>query len=290
MQNVKLIKLERDFMFTDIFNQQRNVNKLERFISVYFNIDYDKVHNNLKLIPRKLSKDKLKEARKEVDLLLKLDNLLLKINIEINSSPTKSRLNRNTIYLCKISSSNYNSGDNSYSNIWSSRQINFDDKIYKGNKFINEYIFKEKDTNEVLTDIIQIDIINISMIEKLKYDDLDSREKMAYNFCKLMKTTDEDEFKEVGELIMDKEESIDLLNQVKDKSNDDEYVTLESDYTSEELYWNTQVDDARKEGISKGINQRNIEIAKNMLNKSIDVETISEITNLSVEQVKELNN
>ena len=82
---MELIKLQRNFMFNDIFNQERNVKKLERFVAVYFNIDYEKVHNNLKLVPRDLPKDKKNEAWKEVDLLLTLDNMLLKINIEINN-------------------------------------------------------------------------------------------------------------------------------------------------------------------------------------------------------------
>ena len=180
---MKLIKLSRDFMFTTIFNQERNVSKLERLISVYFDIDYELVHNNLKLIPRKLPKDKLKEACKEVDLVLELKNSLLRINFEINSDITPGKVKRNTMYICRISSVNYEVGDSTYKNIWSSRQINFNIKA-KGDKLINEYIFKEKEGNEVLTDVIQIDVINMAIIDELCYNDLTEKEKMVYNFCR----------------------------------------------------------------------------------------------------------
>ena len=162
--NDKLIKLERNFMFTDIFNQDYNVPKLENFVSIYFNFPYDKVHGNLTLLPRELSKDSKKEAWKEVDLLLKLDNELLKINIEINNQDTPSITNRNIIYIAKISSTNYEEGDSKYQKIWTSRQINFNIKDSKHKKFISEYVLKEKENHDVLSEIMQIDIINMAII------------------------------------------------------------------------------------------------------------------------------
>ena len=67
-------------MFTYIFNQQKNTPKLEKFISVILDIPYEEVHNNLKVMPRKLNKLNPNDAYKEVDLLLRLENKLLKIN------------------------------------------------------------------------------------------------------------------------------------------------------------------------------------------------------------------
>ena len=56
---------------------------------------------------------------------------------------------------------------------------------------------------------------------------------------------------------------------------------------------NTQINNAKKEGIKEGIeqgsNQRNIEIVKNMLNKNIDITIKSDVTGLSVQEIKSLN-
>ena len=40
----------------------------------------------------------------------------------------------------------------------------------------------------------------------------------------------------------------------------------------------------------EGIGQRNIEIAKNMINKNIDINIISEVTGLTIEEIENLKN
>lgn len=45
---------------------------------------------------------------------------------------------------------------------------------------------------------------------------------------------------------------------------------------------------AKREGIKEGIKESRIDIAKKMLNKGIDIETISEITELEKEEVEKL--
>ena len=249
-------------MFTSIFNQERNVSKLERFIAEYYDIPYEKVHNNLKLIPRKLPKDITHEAYKEVDLLLHLDNSLLKINFEINNDISKGRINRNVIYISKVSGSNYESGDQTYSKIKTSRQININDK-YKSDIFIDEYLFRNKE-GMVLSNIIQIDVINITLIDKLDYNSLNKKEKMVYNLCMLLKTTDVGEFERLSELLMEYDDSKDLVNQVKQMSNEDEYVTLESDYSAQELYFNTLKDDIIAEEQEKALEMQKEALEKGM--------------------------
>ena len=44
------------------------------------------------------------------------------------------------------------------------------------------------------------------------------------------------------------------------------------------------------EGLEEGIGQRNIEIAKNMINKNIDINIISEVTGLTIEEIENLKN
>ena len=51
---------------------------------------------------------------------------------------------------------------------------------------------------------------------------------------------------------------------------------------------NTRLLDAERRGKKEGINERNIEIAKNMLNENIDILTIQRVTGLPKEQIEEL--
>lgn len=292
----KLIRLERNFMFCDIFNQERNVGKFEKFVSVYFNIDYNLVHNHLKLVPRKLSKDKLKEAWKEVDLLLELPSELLKINIEINDQSQQAKMDRNLIYACKISSSNYKEGDRNYKNIYTTRQINFNIKDSNNDKLITEYVIQEKESKKVLSKKLQIDAINVAKTNDICYNSLNEKEKLIYNFCKLLSTEDEEEFRRVSELIMDEKESKDLLDQVKDKSSDDEYVYMESTFKDQaeyeeymkEIITKEATEEGLKKGIEQGIEQEKLETAKKMLDDNLSLEMISKYTNLSIEEIQTL--
>ena len=54
--------------------------------------------------------------------------------------------------------------------------------------------------------------------------------------------------------------------------------------TLEELEHNTMLIEAKQESIK----ERNIEIAKSMLNKGMDITTISEITGLTKEEIEKL--
>ena len=49
------------------------------------------------------------------------------------------------------------------------------------------------------------------------------------------------------------------------------------------------MEEGLKEGIKEGSYKRNIEIAKTMLEKGMNNELISEVTGLSIEEIKKLN-
>ena len=61
-----------------------------------------------------------------------------------------------------------------------------------------------------------------------------------------------------------------------------EYMSAEEDARKME---NSHLDEA----MNKGMERRNLEIAKNMLSKNMDIELISEITGLTESEVNALN-
>ena len=69
-------------------------------------------------------------------------------------------------------------------------------------------------------------------------------------------------------------EKIEKLNE------DPEFIEVVSKEKDAELVYNSL--------ITEGYEQRTIEIAKNMLNKGMDISTISECTGLSKEEIEEL--
>ena len=69
-------------------------------------------------------------------------------------------------------------------------------------------------------------------------------------------------------------------------------VRLYTKLSRREMEYNTLIAEATekglKEGIEKGIEQNNLEIAKKMLKENIKVETISKITGLTKEEIAKL--
>ena len=64
-------------------------------------------------------------------------------------------------------------------------------------------------------------------------------------------------------------------------NNDEEFVKFLDDETEDRLFINTFIE--------MGIEQNNLEITKKMLAKNTDINFISEITGLSIEEINKIN-
>lgn len=82
-----------------------------------------------------------------------------------------------------------------------------------------------------------------------------------------------------GDKIMDK-----LKNKALKLNNNDDFVKYLSDEDEERLLKNSFIE----QGIEQGIEQNKISTAKKMLEKNIDIDSIKEITGLSLDEIKEL--
>ena len=132
----KIIPMTYDVMFTEIFNNEKNISLLEEFIAFYIDIPLKEVKGNLKLLKRNLNKNNLKSSKKEVDLLLELNGK--KYNIELNNKWNKNIKNRNVVYISHIHGEQLKRGFKDYNDIEESIQINLN------NSDAEEEIKKEK--------------------------------------------------------------------------------------------------------------------------------------------------
>lgn len=86
-----------------------------------------------------------------------------------------------------------------------------------------------------------------------------------------------------GDKIMDK-----LKNEALKLNNNDDFVKYLSDEDEERLLKNSFIEQGIEKGIEQGIEQNKISTAKKMLEKNIDIDSIKEITGLSLDENKEL--
>ena len=287
----ELIPLTFDIMFTEIFNNPDNICILEEFISNYLDIPLKEVTGNLKILSHRLKKEVHYDSRKEVDLLLNYKGK--KINIEMSNNKSDGVINRNVVYLCKIHGNQLKVGDINYSKINSTIQIVFNNFNIGNELKTTWYLRNEK--GQILTSKLRIDIINLVKGKDLCYT---GSEKVDYliNWCKLLTTKDRENVKDISSQIMSHKSTDMLINNMSTLSEEDEMVKLYTKLSRREMEYNTYIAEATEEGYNKGheqgikqgIKQNNIDVAKKMLDKKLDITTIEEITGLTKEEIMKL--
>ena len=291
----ELIPLTFDIMFTEIFNNPDNICILEEFISNYLDIPLNLVIGNLKILSRRLSKEESYDSRKEVDLLL--NYLGKKINIEMSNSASDGVINRNVVYLCKIHGRQLKTSDTNYSKINDTIQIMFNN--FDTDNDLKTTWYLRDDAGNILTSKLRIDIINLVKGKDLCYT---GSEKVDYliNWCKLLTTSNKENIKDISCQIMSHKSNNTLMNNMSMLSEENEMVRLYTKLSRREMEHNTLIVEATEkglkeglqkgieQGIEQGVKQNNLEVAKKMLSKNIDITTIEEITGLTKEEIAKL--
>lgn len=280
----KIIPLNFDYAFENIFGKQEHVRILEHFLACYLEISIEKIRGKVTILPRDLNLESKKTANKQVDILLELEDK--KINIELNNHSNEGIKDRNIVYACNIHGRSLKYGKKSYNEIVPIIQINLNTN--RVNEELKEIYYLRNNKGKILSEKFRIDYLDMALGRKICYTE---KEEPLSKWCLLITSNSEEEFKRVlGEIDMEKEIKEELVDKVKQYSEDNEVVALYSAYTKEELERNTLIEDAEKKGLSRGMKQRNIEIAKKMLKKGMIISDIEEITDLSKEEIEELKN
>ena len=88
---------------------------------------------------------------------------------------------------------------------------------------------------------------------------------------------------------MSKKDTEKLVNRAKELSGDDGYIRLfDKEENYKELIRNTELAEAHEKGKLEGSEERALEIAKKCLEKNMNIDTITELTGLSIEEIDKL--
>ena len=303
----EIIPLTFDPIFTNIFNNEENICILEDFISIYFDIPINEVIGNLKILSRKLNKNNKLEASKEVDLLLSLSGV--KINIELSNRCTIGVMERNLVYICGQHSKQLKVGDKNYQNIKDSIQICINNFNCNERDAIESYYLMNK-RGKIYSKKLRIDLIDLEKIKNICYPISNKR----FSLFKIFTTNKKVELvKYLEGGIMRDESKEKLIKNVERYSSDEDVFTLYTELSKDELEKNTMIAEARDEGIllgekrgeargeksgkklgevqgkKLGIASEKINIAKTMIQKKFNLESISEITGLSIKELSKLS-
>ncbi len=217
------------------------------------------------------------------DIIVSVGNKVL--NIEMNKDYYPGVFNKNNAYLQKIGASLYVVNTN-YLDTKQIIQINFDNFSYfKGNQEIYKFLYKEETSNIILPENAIKYHVDLAYIRERCYNKpVENLSKFERCCLLLMAETSEFAKKIAGnDNIMKK-----VYEKLEDLNSDEMIIGLYDAEKEAERVKQTQLLGAERKGIQEGIQKEKIEIAKNMLDKNINIELISELTNLTIEEIESL--
>ena len=276
------ISILSDTMLKAMFQNENRIKYSAKFLSYFIDVEYEDILNNICLAKNELDKNNENDKGERCDYVALLSDTSL--NIEVNNNSSLEVLERNMEYAHRLYSKKIKRGEENYQ-YTQVIQFNLNNFAFKGNdKIVDIYTVTNDD--------------NIGLSNKLIFVQIYVPNLRKKWYTKGMKSLSEEEKYILALVEMD----LDKLNDLGGENIMDEYVKEAEEVSFEggvgEAYdkewalrdqgYRDGLLQGKAEGISEGKNERNIEIAKNMLNEGIDINIITKCTGLTNEDINAL--
>ena len=286
----KYIPYYYDIMFYKIFGDTSDTKLLKHLLVNITNMDISK----LEILNGKVVGDHYDTKRSYLDLLVKLNDSI-KVNIEVNNDTSQNIKERNISFLLKVASNDFKVSE-PYRKLNKHIQYNLNvegDDSYS----IESYVFKERKSNKILTEQVEIVNINLSFYSIKCYNE--GIENLT-EFEKLMGLLGSEDLEHNNIFANEKGILKEIMEKAEKFRNDSEIIEMyDRDLTIQGLH-ELDKEDAIKEAIQKNTEEVTKEVTKevsssttcniavNMLNMNMNLEVISKATGLSVDELNEL--
>ena len=271
-----------DFVFKKIFGNEKHPNILISFLNAV--IKPTDLIKSVQIKNTDIEKEHIEDKYSRLDIKAVTNNGE-HINIEIQVKNEYNMIKRSLYYWSKMYEGQLTKGQD-YDTLSRTICINIlDFKYLKNDNFHNCYRLKEKNTNEELTDVMELHFIEIPKLRKLENSEEIS--DMLEAWITFIESP-------TSELIDKLEMSSDEIKEAKEElvrlsGNDKERERYEKRFESL-LEQNSLLANAEKKGIEKGRKEGIIEIAKNLILNGLDNDLIIKSTGLSLKEITELRN
>ena len=269
-----------DFVFKNIFGSPKHPRILISFLNAILK-PVNKI-TSVEIKATDLEKQFIDDKYSRLDIKAETNNNEI-INIEIQLKNEYNMIKRSLYYLAKMYEEQLGEGEE-YSKLNRTVCINIlNFKYLKTEKFHTGYRLKELESNEELTDVIEMHFIEIPKLP----GESDEKDMLSV-WTEFLRDPE-------SEKVRSLEMSIEEIREAKD-----ELVRMSNDKEQREIYemrakilkdkvsaLNEAERKGIEKGIEKGIQQEKIEIAKNLLDV-LDDETISLKTGLTIEKIQQL--
>ncbi len=233
---------------------------------------------SFKIMPTDIGTNK-NIVNSDADILLESNEAI--VNVEINTSTSKSIQNKNNAYVCQLvlrQLKNMEAYKNKLKKVYQINLNNYD--ITHDNRFIVVNRLIDIKTHKEYHPILEIIDVNLAKLQKEDYNKLKKNE-IEY-LLYLLVCNDEEELRKIynGDDLMEK-----MIDEAKILTDNFDLLLY---YDREKLKKQEAYELGEEAGKEIGIARRNKEVALNMLRENIDTDIISKVTGLSIEDINEL--
>ena len=277
--------LLKDKVAKKLFTERKvGLEYLRKIISLAIGIPMDMIDKDIKLIHPNIGVNK-NIVNSEADVVL--ENGEFYVNLEINYYNNETSDIKNGLYLCHLLLRQVKKAKE-YEALKKVYQINLNSYDALGKEeFIYHSKLYEKKYHIERSDFIEIIDINLEKLRQIDYNTLIKSDDMTLEKALYLFVCDDIEKLNAiyeGDKLMKKlmKENEDLLK------NFDEMLYYDRDKMFLNACYDKGYSKGESIGYSKGKQERNIEIAKEMLNKGMKLKDIIDITGLTEKEIKEI--
>ena len=274
-----------DIAFKAVFTNEENI--LAKMIADITGIEYSLLKNNIRLITNEIPISVKEEKAKRCDFLVKVSDKNI-INVEINSSYYPGLLNKNLSYLF-IAYATATKKNKKYDDNLFATQINLNCYKENSNKPLAKYLLQEVDDYQIYTKSLSIFDVNVVKCNELYYNHMQEEIPNYVRWGALIYCDDFSKIPNIVKGIMTDEERNRIMDKMNKLTSDDIFMSELEAREWDEWEENSKMDYAEKKGMAKGIEQKTIEIIKNMLENNTDLEFISKVTNKTIEEIERIS-
>lgn len=297
-RKLSMIPITYDKLFKALFIKCQE--EFKDFLVETLNLDLTPNDININILNNEMPVDKRNEFKKIADIFIKInDNILL--NIEVNRKSYEDMAIRNSRYIGKlIDMEIYNERD--YKLLREKEIIQLNINSLEKNKYCKrKLVMYDEENNEIFSKNPKIFLKYVENYRDLYYNGDRKRETIWYAFIAsrtytecysiLLELFDEIKAKKVMKEVIALNSNDYLIHDWEnDKLNEIELInaTKRAEEKGVEKGIKKGIKKGKEEGKKEGISIGKEELIKNMLNKNMDINLISEIANISLERIEEI--
>ena len=208
--------------------------------------------------------------------------------IEMNYRKDKSVIDRNMIHLTRVLSQILKSGtpDNDLKD-YRIRGLNLNNFPNDTGEVIERFAICNIKTNKIASNVYSFCNLSLEKCSNLLYDIDEKNLPKEVRWGAILLEENIDKISQIlGDDMLSMEEKERLLQTIEDVNNDKEIVKAWMLEENARLKYKGEMAYAREEGLEEGIENNKLEVIKNMLNKNIDYDTISDVTGKALDEIK----